>query len=301
MPNLFSTLGRAALVAIGLTVAASASAQTNYSFQCPAGYTSSVSGAGTSNVSVSCTPDAGGGDVAPGGCQLGRSPSSGGPGATDVTLTLSCASGTLPINVAWEGGSAPGNCPPSMDALSKTCVVPGVAANTIWKVLQFSNSVGNGTNNANKTASFTYNAGGGGGGGFAGCPSNATTNEAGSWSGEQTLWNGVHSYKLAPGTGASGATYGPVGAQYYNAGEWEWNISTVACDFSGATDVWAVSSAGKIRAYKAHGLTVNSNLANAYYDADVNVPRGGTYYFNIRSISCLSGQCGMKIVGLEGY
>ncbi|MBK6806070.1 MAG: hypothetical protein IPG84_15085 [Betaproteobacteria bacterium] len=54
MSNLFNTFGRAALVAIGLTFAASASAQTISSFNCPAGYTTSITGGGSPSVTVSC-------------------------------------------------------------------------------------------------------------------------------------------------------------------------------------------------------------------------------------------------------
>ena len=97
MSNLFNTFGRAALVAIGLTFAASASAQTNYSFNCPAGYTTSITGGGSPSVTVSCV-------AAATKCVI-SGPTTGQVGL-NITLTATCpGSGAL----VWTGGNA-ANC-----------------------------------------------------------------------------------------------------------------------------------------------------------------------------------------------
>ncbi|MFO1307704.1 MAG: hypothetical protein U1F64_04610 [Burkholderiales bacterium] len=296
MTQLFSTLSRAALVAIGLSAAPAAFAQGTLS--CPTGFTPLVNGnevtcqmacaTGTptptingSSLSFTCS-GGGGGDVAPSGCKITASPSSG-SSATDVSLTLSCTGGTLPINVAWQG-AAPGNCPSgtgAMDALTKNCTVPGVSQTTTWTVSQFSNSVGNGTGNANKSASFTFQQGGGGSGEYALCNAagvsvaqgfkyparNVYTNGYGSLGlGDGLVFKMVVT-SLRSGGGQWSGNYGGVK---------EWALTTTACDFSGATTV--------------QGQQGRATDFNVYYRLSP-----GTYYFNVREVQgCGGGDCSMN-------
>lgn len=305
MPNLFHTFSRAALVAIGLSLAPAAFAQGTFNV-CPTGFTPIFTGVGTQSLEATCgvscpsgqtasvngnTVSCSGGtpvDVVPAGCKLTASPTSGST-ATNVTLTLSCTSGTLPIDVAWSGGVAPGNCPSSMDALSKPCTVTGVAQTTTWTVSQFSNSVGNGNNNNNKSATFTFQQGGGGG--FASCPSGAVTVSNG-WSSNLSLSfsdGQIYSFEM-PVSATAGTSLKRNDWSYYagGSGSYEYTITTTACDFSGATDVFHVDALGNLKTSKAHYYD-SDGLFTFYYKVGKNLTAGQTYYFNIKA-SC--GSCG---------
>lgn len=299
MRKLFSTLCRATIVAIGLSTAPAAFAQGT--LNCPSGFTPLVSGnevtcqmactSGTptptiTGSSLSFTCSTGGGDVAPAGCTLSASPTSG-TAATDVTLTLKCTSGTLPINVAWQG-SAPGNCPSgtgAMDALTKTCTVPGVSQTTTWTVSQFSNTVGNGT--ANKSASFTFNQGGGGGD-FANCPSGSLTTASfyptptGS---ESTLGLGylgagkIMSIKMVIPPASSVRNKSASFSTSYGGGDATrtWAISRTACDLTTPVHSSLKGSTGT-------NLMLYYKAGPAGSASDVLIS-GQTYFLNIRGES----------------
>lgn len=308
MPNLFNTFSRAALVAIGLALAPAAFAQGTFS--CASGFTPIFTGVGTQNLEATCgvtcpsgqvasvsgnTVSCSGGtpvDVAPGGCTLTASPTTGST-ATNVTLTYKCTSGTLPISVEWQGGTPPGNCLDTMDALTKTCTVPSVSQSTTWTVLQFSNTVGNGSNNANKSASFTFQQGGGGG--FASCPSGANTVSPGWGSNLQPQFGGVgsiYSYEMPIVQGASTFTLTSTWSFYASGGSFEYNISKVACDFSGASDIPYVTSSGSLRTGSyVHGYS-SSGVFSVVYKVGKNIFPGNTYYLNIRSTSDGGGLLG---------
>jgi len=308
MTHLFTTIGRAALVALGLAVAPAAFAQSTAS--CPSGMAPQWSGDGSSSASyvcaltctggqvatvngnsVSCT-GGGGGPVAPSGCTLGRSPANGGPSATNVTLTLSCSSGTLPISVAWQGGNAPGNCPTSMvDALTKTCTVPSVSQTTTWTVAQFSNDQGNGTNNSNKSATFTYNAGGGGSTpDWSTCPSGSMTISPGFGKYQNStgtvLYPGAgQNVSLAmwvPSSGYSTTVKRADWSGYLVGGGWYWSVSEVACDWQGASAVTAIDWMGNVPANPSplKGYAPAGSAA-LYYRVNGNLSPGKMYYFNI--------------------
>lgn len=306
MTQLFTTISRAALVAIGFAVAPAAFAQSTAS--CPSGMAPQWTGDGSSSASyvcaltctggqvatvngnqVSCT-GGGGGDVAPSGCKLTASPTSGGPAATNVTLTLSCTSGTLPINVAWSGGSAPGNCPSSMDALSKQCTVPGVSANTTWTVSQFSNSVGNGSGNNNKSASFSYNAGGGGNGAdFSSCPGGSITLDPGYGSYQASTNTAIYPSSgqhismamWVPSTGYSTSKKKADWASYLVGGGWYYAVSEVACDYAGTYAVRTISGfSGNATQYPLAGYTP-TGVVNFNYRVTGNLTPGKMYYLNI--------------------
>lgn len=321
MNRLFTTLGRSAIVALGLAVAPAAFAQPA---SCAGGTTPVWTGEGTSSASftcqLSCTGNqvvsivnnvasctgGGGGPVAPAGCTLSRSPASGGPGATTVQLTLSCSSGTLPINVAWSGG-APGNCPTTMNSLSVNCQVPSVAATTTWTVSQFSNEAGNGSNNANKSATFTYNAGGGGlQPNFSNCPQGSAQYALGAnglnFQGAGALWlSGGQYASMAIVVPASTGTY-PAGYQggkktsqwsyYGQGGGWTWSISETACDVTAANAVQAITSAGAVNPFaKAQGYT-SSGIQAIYYKVGANLSPNKVYYLNIKADSSGAGIIG---------
>lgn len=305
MTHLFTTIGRAALVALGLAVAPAAFAQSTAS--CPTGMAPQWSGDGSSSASyvcaltctggqvatvsgnqVSCT-GGGGGPVAPSGCTLGRSPANGGPSATNVTLTLSCSSGTLPINVAWQGGNAPGNCPTSMDALTKTCTVPSVSQTTTWTVAQFSNDQGNGSGNSNKSATFTYNAGGGGGADFSSCPAGTITLDPGYGTYQSSTGTvlypsaGQHvSFAMwVPSSGYSTGKKKGDWATYGAGGGWYYSISEVACDYAGTYAVRTISSfSGNPTPYPLAGYTPNGTV-NFQYRVTGNLTPGKMYYLNM--------------------
>jgi len=318
MPKLYSTLGRAALVALGLAVAPAAFAQ----ITCSKGMTPLVTGVGGPSAEAVCALSCNGGDVvavdgqgnyvcqapgggpvAPAGCKITANPTSGGPNAANVGLTLSCTSGTLPINVAWSGGSAPGNCPSSMDALSKSCTVSSVSQTTTWTVSQFSNSAGNGSGNSNKSATYTYNPGGGGGG-FQNCPSGSITdsswyphlNPGQPYEPDVGVFNSngqIMSIKMTVPAGASGNKSGFFSAVNGGYKISTWAVSKTACDFdSPLVDVPNSNFAkNKIKYLKAQ---TSSNISFSYSQGagpegvagGVTMVAGQTYYLNIRLDSC---------------
>lgn len=309
MPNLFNTFSRAALVAIGLALAPAAFAQGTFS--CASGFTPIFTGVGTQNLEATCgvtcpsgqvasvngnTVSCSGGtpvDVAPGGCTLTASPTTG-SSATNVTLTYKCTSGTLPISVAWQGGTPPGNCLDTMDALTKTCTVPSVGQTTTWTVSQFSNTVGNGSNNANKSATFTFQQGGGGD--WAMCPTGTNTVSSG-WMTNRSVDFGegtAYSYKLTvPSTGYSSSTIANDWGQYGAAPFVEYSISTTACDWSGATDIPYLTISGSAKLGSKFHYFNNTGVFSVRYRVGANMMPGQTYYFNIRAVGCAFGSCNL--------
>jgi hypothetical protein len=324
MPNLFSTYGRAALVALGLALAPAAFAQGTLS--CPTGFTPIVVGAGNQSVEVTCgvtcptgqvaavtNPQSnqaavtcsagGGGDIAASGCSISANPgnNNANPGtATDVTLTLTCQSGTLPLAVVWSGG-APAGCPTSMPTLSEQCIVTGVSQNKTWTITSFKSAGGaGGSNSTNKSTNFTYSAGGGGGGEYALCSQYATgrvtvdtttypknefwTNTIGPMGDNDVL---VFKMVVTASSGSKSLNWAPYGGSSYK----EYVLSTVACDFSGATAVKNGST--KIWKTTASALTPSYSYGPAG-STTASMVQGGTYYFAVRGLSgCATGECYM--------
>jgi hypothetical protein len=282
MTQLFSTLSRAALVAIGLGFAASASAQTDYTFTCPTGYNTSVSGAGTSNVTVTCAP-AGGGDVAP-SCNAmtstgGTALTDSGSGAT-TTLSVLCNGGSpTALTYDWTVPSGTkGACTTSGTVgQAATCAVSGITQGGQWKVV-VSNGIGT---PAQKTQNYTVQQGGGGSGEYALCSAagvsvaqgfqyparNVYTNQYGSLGlGEGLVFKMV----LTSPRSGGGQWWGNYG------GTKEWALTTTACDFTGNSTV---------QNQQGRGTTFSPNY---------NLP-AGTYYFNVREVAgCGNGDCSMN-------
>jgi len=318
MPNLFTSLGRAAFVAIGLTIAASASAQI---ISCPAGFNTVVSGAGTASVQITCQAVAscGSGEiatvtgagtnqatvtcgtgtpvvVAPGGstgsgCSLNATVTSGAAGF-GTTLTASCTSGTTPVTLAWSTntGASVANCPTSMAGLSTTCDVTGIAQSGNFTV-NFSNSAGNN----NKSRSVTVQSGGGGSE-YSACEktptvstsfypaTNTTTSNIGELN-DSTLMV----IKFTVPSSAFGSNQSANFSSVYGGDATrDFVLSTSPCD-------WAGTNAVKYNGSKVMGRTY-SNLTFKYSygsaGSTATLIRGSTYYLTIRGVSgCPSGDC----------
>ncbi|MEO8485283.1 MAG: hypothetical protein ABI585_03000 [Betaproteobacteria bacterium] len=235
--------------------------------------------------------------VAPTGCSLSASPSSGGPAAQNVTLTAACSSGTTPIALAWSGASGTGGCPTTMGTLSTTCTINAVAANATWNV-NFSNSASNNT----KSASYSYSQGGGGS--FAGCGGgdlkidsqwgNLVIGTA-DWG---TFGGNIVSVRVqVPTSFLAGGVRTSSWAEFQDGGApREAVFSTAACDFSDA-------NALKLGGWPAH---VFGNQVSFKYKPPgssgtaYTLTPGSVYYINIRNAytsggnSCTSGSCGMR-------
>ena len=319
MPNLFTSLGRAALVAIGLTIAASASAQ---SFSCPTGFNTVVVGAGTPSVQITCQAVAscstgqvatvtGAGtnqatvicetgtpppDVAPGGstgsgCSLSATTTTGAAGF-GTTLTASCNTGTTPITLAWSTntGASVANCPTSMAGLSTTCNVSGIAQSGNFTV-NFLNSAGNNY----KSRSVTVQSGGGGSE-YSACEktptvstsfypaTNTTTSNIGELN-DSTLMV----IKFTVPSSAFGSNQSANFSSVYGGDATrDFVLSTSPCD-------WAGTNAVKYNGSKVMGRTY-SNLTFKYSygsaGSTATLIRGSTYYLTIRGVSgCPSGDC----------
>jgi hypothetical protein len=320
MPNLFNTFSRAALVAIGLTFAASASAQT---ISCPTGFNTVVAGAGSASVQITCQAVAscsggqvatvtGGGTqtatvtcetgvpvvTAPGGstgsgCSLSATNTSGAAGF-GTTLTATCNSGTTPIALAWSTntGASVANCPTSMAGLSTTCDVTGIAQSGSFTV-NFSNSAGNN----NKSRSVTVQQGGGGSE-YSACEktptvstgfypvSNGTTANIGELN-DSTLM--VIKFTV-PSTAYGNPASANFSTQYSGDKTRDYVLSSSPCDFAGTNAV-------KYNGSKVMGTTY-SNLTFKYSYGSVGstatLIKGQTYYLTIRGVAgggCPSGDC----------
>lgn len=178
--------------------------------------------------------------IAPSGCSLTASPTSGAV-ATNVTLTASCTAGTDPINVAWTG-SGTGSCPTSFNVGSPAqCTMNGVSANTTWSA-NFSNAAGNATSPNNpRTATFTYTAGGGGN--FANCPGGSET-YAHTWGGaseqysSQGFGNNIQSIRFVIPVGTTVSSTKQISLVEFSGDPptyREMVLSTVACSFDDST------------------------------------------------------------------
>ena len=313
MPNLFNTFGRAALVAIGLTFAASASAQT---ISCPTGFNTVVAGAGSASVQITCQAVAscptgqvatvtGGGTQtaivtcgegtpivsAPSGCSLNATVTSGAAGF-GTTLTAACGSGTTPITLAWSTntGASVANCPTSMAGLSTTCNVSGIAQSGNFTV-NFSNSAGNN----DKSRSVTVQSGGGGAE-YAACEktptvstgfypvTNGTTADIGELNDDSIM---VIKFTPTRSSGTESANFSSV---YSGDKTRDYVLSSTPCDFAYTN---AVVYGGK----KVKGTTY-SNLTFKYtYGTEgstATLIKGRTYYLTIRGVAgggCPSGDC----------
>ena len=183
-----------------------------------------------------------------------------------------------------------------MDAHSKTCTVSSVAQTTTWTVSQFSNTVGNGSNNANKSAPFTFQQPGGGS--YAACDkpysestgfypaSNASTSSIGELNDNSIL---VIKFTV-PSSQRASSDAANFSTQYSGDKVRDYVLSTEPCDFD-----WdkAVLYSGK----KVKGRTW-SNLSFKYtYGAPgsgATLIQGTTYYLSIRGVAgggCPSGDC----------
>lgn len=312
MPNLFSTFGRAALVALGLAVAPAAYAQ----LTCTNGLSPQVTGVGTATVQavcgLTCTGGnvvsvdgqgnyscvaGGGGNVAVSGCTLVQtSPIGSVPAGTDITFTGNCSSGTpgAITTLTWSKtgtGATLGTCASSATVGTPfTCVLTAGSGNG---TISFSASNGVGSP-ASKSANFAVQAGGGGGG-FASCPSGTRTSTGiyprqyappGSSTDEVgSLPAGAYmSFKFTP-TATSGSG-GFFGSAIYGGNRFaSWNVSTTACDF--ANPVSYLDSKGRTKLI-AGSTSSNIDIGWTYGS---QLQAGQTYYFNIKMNTCDSDNC----------
>ena len=318
MPNLFTSLGRAALAAIGLTIAASASAQ---SFSCPTGFNTVVVGAGTASVQITCQAVAscstgqvaavtGAGtnqatvtcetgtpppDVAPGGtngsgCSLNATVTSGAAGF-GTRLTASCTTGTTPITLAWSTntGASVANCPTSMAGLSTTCDVSGIAQSGNFTV-NFSNSAGN--NNKNRAVTVQS----GGGGDYSACektPAVSTSfwpasNTSTSYIGELND-NTIMVIKFTVPSGKTGQENASFSTMYTGDKTRDYVLSSTACDWAG-TNAVKNTNGNKIKGQAWSNLTFKYTYGAP--GSGAGMIQGQTYYLSIRGVSgCPSGDC----------
>jgi hypothetical protein len=304
MPNLFNTFSRAALVAIGLALAPAAFAQGTFS--CDGGFTPIFTGVGTQNLEatcgvtcpsgqvasvsgnvVSCAPG-GGGDVGPSGCTLTSSASSVASGG-GVTLTAKCTGGSpSALDLTWTIPNGDSACPASGTVNQNAqCSVSNITNGGTYSV-KFSNGIGSGL-----TKSVAVGIQSGGGGGFASCPSGAITRSNGWFTNQAVSFNQGTMYSYEMVVPSSGYTTGTVsgGWGYYGGvGTLEYNITTVACDFSGATDVTVLDARGTAKPGSKFHYYDNTGVFNLKYRVGQNLQPGTTYYFNIRSNQC-DGTC----------
>ena len=293
MTQLFSTLSRAALVAVGLSVAPAAFAQGTLS--CPTGFTPLVNGnevtcqmacaTGTptpvingTSLSFTCG-GGGGGDAAPGSCTLTSSAGTTITAGGSTTLTARCNTGSpTDLTLTWTTPSGSASCPTTGTVgQNATCTVSGIQQGGTWSV-KFGNGVGS---DVTKTLAYSVTQGGGGSGEYALCSAagvsvaqgfsyparNVYTNQYGSLGqGEGLVFKMVVTQQRSGG----GQWFGNYG------GVKEWALTTTACDFSGATTVQGQQGRASI-------FSPSYNLAP------------GTYYFNVREIQgCNAGDCNMN-------
>ena len=241
------------------------------------------------------------GAVAPSGCSLTASPTSG-PSGTNVTLTANCTSGTSPIAISWGGASGTGGCPTSFTiGTPATCAISNVTANSTWQA-SFSNGGGSAGNNP-RSASFTVQSGGGGN--FAGCPSGTLTID-GQW-GQTAIdtaqfgefGGNIMSIHVQPPGNFTGLT-----TRTSSWGEYagpptvrEAVFSNVPCDFSNANAL--KTSLGVVqRSVDAIGFAFKYRAGNSSTSA-VGLVAGQSYYINVRNYystgqpSC-TGDCRMR-------
>lgn len=292
MTQLFSTLSRAALVAIGLSVAPAAFAQGTLS--CPTGFTPLVSGnevtcqmacatgSPTPTIngnSLSFTCGGGTVDAAPGSCTLTSSAGSTITTGGQTILTAKCTTGSpTALTLSWNIPSGSASCPTTGTVnQNATCTVSNIQQGGNWSVT-FSNGVGT---DATATRSYTVQQGGGGSGEYALCSAagvsvaqgfqyparNVYTNQYGSLGlGEGLVFKMV----LTSPRSGGGQWWGNYG------GTKEWALTTTACDFSGASTVQ------------------NQQGRATTFSPSYNLP-AGTYYFNVREVQgCGNGDCSMN-------
>jgi len=217
--------------------------------------------------------------VAP-NCSLSASPSSGGPAAANVTLTLTCSTGTTPYTLAWSGSGTSGNCPTAMAGTSTTCTISNVSATTTWGVAV----TGPGGNDNSNNATYTYNAGGGGS--FANCPGGSET-YAHTWGGageqytSQGFGDNIQSIRfvIPVGTTVSSSKLISV-VEYADPPTYrEMVISTVACSFDDAT-LLRNSFGYHARSWgQSPGMNYRTSNGSTYFQITPGVP----VFINIRN------------------
>ena len=317
MPKLYSTLGRAALVALGLAVAPAAFAQSG----CPSGMTATVSGVGTASAEAVCALTCNGGDVVafnggtyscqpPGGgnvgvsgCTLTPTNPAAVPSGGSVTYTARCTGGTpAAMTLQWSktGPATLSGCASSGNVGdSITCQATNITGNGSVTVV-FSNGVGS---SSTKSASYAVQTGGGGGG-FQNCPSGSITdsswyphlNPGQPYEPDVGVFNSngqIMSIKMTVPAGASGNKSGFFSAVNGGYKISTWAVSKTACDFdSPLVDVPNSNFAkNKIKYLKAQ---TSSNISFSYSQGagpegvagGVTMVAGQTYYLNIRLDSC---------------
>lgn len=305
MTQLFTTISRAALVAIGFAVAPAAFAQSTAS--CPSGMAPQWTGDGSSSASyvcaltctggqvatvngnqVSCT-GGGGGNQAPLGCTLTPTNSTV-PSGGSVTYTASCSGGNpTELTLAWSktGTATLGSCSTSLAVgNSTTCTASGIAGNGTVTV-QFSNGVGS---PVSKTANYGVQSGGGGNGAdFSSCPGGSITLDPGY--GTYQASTNTDLYPSAgqhismamwvPSTGYSTSKKKADWASYLVGGGWYYAVSEVACDYAGTYAVRTISGfSGNATQYPLAGYTP-TGVVNFNYRVTGNLTPGKMYYLNI--------------------
>ncbi len=178
MPNLFSTFGRAALVALGLAVAPAAFADADFTFSCPTGFTPIFTGGGTQSVEATCGIDCGPGFVATANgnsvtCSQGApvdTPASGCSLDRESAEQLRCARhrqgrhahadlhgrhDPTALTLTWRH---PGRLSDERGhGERQLCVLDGVnQTKTAGTTFQVKSAGGGGTNSTNRSATFNY-------------------------------------------------------------------------------------------------------------------------------------------------
>jgi hypothetical protein len=252
----------------------------------------------TGSVSNIYTVNITSGAVAPSGCSLSASPSTG-PSGSNVTLTANCTSGTMPITIAWGGASGTGSCPTSINGSAVTCAVNNVTANSTWTA-SFSNSGGNFANNP-RSAAFSIQSGGGGA--FAGCPAGTVTID-GQWGNtaiDTAQWGefggNIVSIRLVPPATMSGTITSSWGEYGAAPALREAVLSTSPCSFDNATVL--KNGYGQTQHFFVNGPSFKYRLGSAGGFA-AGVTAGTSYYINIRNrdaagnLTCTISDCRMR-------
>jgi len=240
------------------------------------------------------------GAVAPSGCSLSASPSTG-PSGSNVTLTANCTAGTMPIVVVWGGAAGTATCPTAINGSAITCPISNVTTNSTWTA-SFSNAGGNFANNP-RSAGFTVQAGGGGN--FAGCPAGTITIDN-QWGNQNILTdnyggfgNNMVSVRLVAPSTMSGTKLMSWSEFGGSPTAREAVLSTTPCDFNNANGVLK-NGYNQYMHQWSNTITFRYKLGAASSSA-AGLTAGTNYYLNIRNKdaaggdSCSTGNC--KMVG----
>lgn len=315
MPNLFTTFGRVALVALGLAVAPAAFGQ----ITCSKGMTPLVTGVGQQSAEAVCglactsgnvvaldgqgnyvCQSGGGGNVQVSGCTINPTNPAAVASGGSVTYTAKCTGGTpAAMTVQWSrtGTATLANCATSGNVNdSITCDATNITGNgTVTAVM--SNGIGS---SSSKTANYTVQAGGGGGG-FENCPSGSLTSSSfyphpleGSTSEIGLLGNNqMMSIKMTVPAGASGNKSANLGAAFGGYKLVTWAVSKTACDLdSPIVDVGNSNFSKNRLKYLTSQTTADVRFNYTQgpgpdgVAGGVTMTAGQTYYLNILMQSC---------------